>query len=119
MLRHTKIGLITITLAATGIAAYAAKTMESETAILPATKITLSQAVNTAEQHAGGHATRAELEQSKTGLTYHVEVINGASIFDVEVDPDKGTVLASTAGKGDHGDGQDGPDENDGQDGQD
>ncbi|HEY8905535.1 MAG TPA: PepSY domain-containing protein [Rhodoferax sp.] len=119
MLRYTKIGLIAVTLVAIGVAACAAKNMENEAAILPATKITLSQAVNTAEQHAGGHAIRAELEKSKTGLTYNVEVINGASIFDVKVNPDKGTVIASTADKADHGDGQDGPDGNDGQDEQD
>lgn len=119
MLLNKQIGLIAVTLAATGVAAYAAKTMENEAAILPATKITLSQAVNTAEQHAGGHATRAELEQSKTGLTYNVEVINGASIFDVKVDSDKGTVIASTADTADHGGRQDGPDGNDGQDEQD
>jgi len=110
MFRYSKIGLIAVTLAATGIAAYAANATKNDATTLPATKITLGQAVTTAEQHAGGHATRAELEQTKAGLAYDVEVANGAKVFDVKVDPDKGSVIASTTDKADRDDAQDLPD---------
>jgi uncharacterized membrane protein YkoI len=107
MYRYTKIGLIAITLAATGIAAYASKTLENDATLLAAAKVSMSQAVTTAEQHAGGRATRAELEQTKTGLAYDVEVVSGSKVFDVRVDPDKGTVMSSAQDAVDHDDGQD------------
>jgi len=101
MLRHTKIGLIAVLLAATGIGAYAAKDMENEAAALAQAKVSITQAIATAEQHANGKATRAELEQSKVGLTYDVEVVSGTKVFDVKVDADKGTVISSAEDKAD------------------
>ncbi|OIQ75760.1 peptidase propeptide and YPEB domain protein [mine drainage metagenome] len=99
MSRYTKIGLIAITLAATGIGAYAAISMENEATALAQAKVSITQAIATAEQHANGKATRAELEQSKAGLTYDVEVVSGAKVFDVKVDADKGTVISSAEDK--------------------
>ncbi|MDD2811228.1 PepSY domain-containing protein [Rhodoferax sp.] len=101
MLRYTKIGLIAVTLAATGIGAYAAKNMENESAALAQAKVSIVQAIATAEQHANGKATRAELEQSKAGLTFDVEVLSGTKVFDVKVDADKGTVISSAEDKAD------------------
>ncbi len=101
MLRYTKIGLIAVTLAATGIGAYAAKNMENESATLAQAKVSIVQAIATAEQHANGKATRAELEQSKAGLTFDVEVLSGTKVFDVKVDADKGTVISSAEDKAD------------------
>lgn len=102
MLRYTKIGLVAVSLAATGIAAYAAKNMENESAALAQTKVSIVQAISIAEQHVNGKANRAELEQSKTGLTFDVEVVSGTKVFDVKVDSDKGTVIASAEDKVDH-----------------
>lgn len=99
MLRYTKIGLISVTLAATGIGAYAAKNMENESAAVAQAKVSIVQAIAAAEQHANGKAARAELEQSKAGLTIDVEVVSGTKVFDVKVDADKGTVISSAEDK--------------------
>lgn len=101
MLRYTKIGLVAIALAATGVGAYAAKAMETEAAALAQAKVSIVQAIATAEQHANGKATRAELEQSKAGLTFDVEVVSGTKVFDVKVDAEKGTVISSAEDKAD------------------
>lgn len=101
MLSCTKIGLVAVTLAATGIGAYAAINTENETTAFAQAKVSIVQAIATAEQHAIGKATRAELEQSKTGLTFDVEVVSGTKVFDVKVDADKGTVISSAEDKAD------------------
>lgn len=107
MFRYTKIAIAGAVLAATGIAAYAATNMENDATLLPATKISLSQAVAAAEQQANGRATRAELEHTKSGIVFDVEVVSGAKVFDVKVDPEKGTVIAATLDQADHDDDQD------------
>lgn len=62
-------------------------------------KVSLTQAISVAEQHAAGKATKAEFERSKQGPVYEVEVVSGAKVFDVKVDADKGTVIASREDK--------------------
>ena len=107
MLHFTKIAIVTAALASVGATAFAAKTMENDAAAGPPAKITLTQAIATAEQQANGKATRAEYEKTKTGWAYDVEIISGAKVFDVRVDADKGTVISSaedTADKGDDND---------------
>jgi uncharacterized membrane protein YkoI len=62
----------------------------------------LVTAVTTAEQHVQGKAVRAEYEQQKSGQwVYEVEVSARSGVFDVKIDADKGTVIASTADKAD------------------
>ncbi|HAL36676.1 MAG TPA: peptidase M4 [Polaromonas sp.] len=112
MFRHTKIAIVATVLTATGVMAYAAKTMENDTAVIAQTKISMTQAVTAAEQHANGKATRAELEQSKAGLTYDVEVVSGTQVFDVKVDAEKGTVISSAQDKIDHEGNHEGDQEN-------
>ena len=107
MFRYTKIAIAGAVLAASSIAVFAATTIGNDAASLPVTKISLVQAVAAAEQQANGRATRAELEHSKSGIVYDVEVVSGAKTFDVRVDADKGTVIASTEDKGDHDDDHD------------
>ena len=107
MFRNTKIAIAGAVLAASSIAAFAATTIGNDAEALPVTKITLTQAVAAAEQQANGRATRAELEHSKSGIVYDVEVVSGTKTFDVRVDADKGTVIASTEDKGDHDDDHD------------
>jgi uncharacterized membrane protein YkoI len=71
-------------------------------------QISLGQAVTLAEQHVGGKASRAEYERHKRGASYEVEVVTPAKkVFDVVIDPDKGTVLSSKEDKEDHEDGED------------
>lgn len=67
-------------------------------------KVNLTQAIAVAEQHAGGTATKAELEHERGVLAYEVEVVSGQKVTEVKVAANDGTVLASEA------------DENDGQD---
>ncbi len=64
-------------------------------------RISLAQAVTIAEQQVQGQASKAEFEQTKYGLAYDVEVVNGAKVFDVQVDADKGTVISSAEYKTD------------------
>ena len=106
MFRYTKIAIAIsgAVLAASGIAAYAANTMENDATRLPVTKITLSQAVSAAEQQANGRATRAELEHTKIGVVFDVEVVSGTKVFDVRVDADKGTVISSAEDKAENDD---------------
>ena len=81
--------------------------MENDALAIAKAKVSLIQAVTTAEQHTGGKATHAEYENSKQGWVYDVEVVNGVKVFDVRVDADKGTVIASVEDKAEHDDGQD------------
>ncbi|MDQ2780653.1 MAG: PepSY domain-containing protein [Pseudomonadota bacterium] len=61
-------------------------------------RISLVQAVNQAEAHAGGKATKAELENERGVPTFEVEVVTGQNqVFDVQVDARDGTVLSSHA----------------------
>lgn len=107
MFRNTKIAIAGTVLAASSIAAFAATHMENDAVSLPVTKISLSQAAAAAEQQSNGRATRAELEHSKSGIVYDVEVVSGTKTFDVKVDADKGTVISSTEDQGDHDDDHD------------
>lgn len=107
MLRYTKIALVTAALASAGAVAFAAKTMDNDAMAAPQAKVSLTQAIAVAEQHAGGKASRAEYEKNKTGWAYDVEVINGAKVLDVQVDGDKGTIISSVEDKADRDDGDD------------
>lgn len=110
MLRYTKIGFIAVTLAATGVGAYATKNMENESAAIAQAKVSIVQAIAAAEHTANGKATQAELEQAKAGLTFDVEVISGTKAFDVKVDAEKGTVISSAEDKADLEDDEDNQD---------
>ncbi len=99
MSRITKMTIIAATLATAGVVAFAANKMENDSAALATAKISLSQAVTSAEQHTGGKAARAEFEHTKTGWTYDVEIVNGAKTVDVRVDSDTGTVISAVDDK--------------------
>lgn len=59
-------------------------------------KISLSQAIASAEQHVGGQAAKAEFDNStKHGLVYEVEVVKGTKIYDVKIDAQSGKVISS------------------------
>ena len=114
MRKFMKITIVTVTvtvaLATAGAMAFAAKTMENDAVAGPPAKISLTQAIATAEQQANGKATRAEYEQTKTGWAYDVEVVSGAKVFDVRVDADKGTVISSAEDTADRNDEHDNED---------
>jgi uncharacterized membrane protein YkoI len=108
MYRYTKLSLLAIAIATTAAVAYAAKGgIENDALTINKAKISLSQAATIAEQHINGKASRAEYENSKQGWAYDVEVVNGAKVFDVRVDADKGTIISSAEDKADHDDDHD------------
>src|SRR5260370_22446120 len=73
--------------------------------------ISLDAAVAAAEKYAHGNAVYADYQKQKDGLwVYEIEVRSGARVFDVKVDAEKGTVIASTEGKADADDRDDGAD---------
>ncbi|HOV18894.1 PepSY domain-containing protein [Ottowia sp.] len=86
-----------VALACAATAAFAAA--ENDALAAANAKVSLTQAISVAEQHAAGKATKAEFERSKQGPVYEVEVVSGAKVFDVKVDADKGTVIASREDK--------------------
>lgn len=59
--------------------------------------VTMSQAVATAEQQAGGKATRAKLENETGKLLYEVKVTSKDKATEVKVDAQDGKVLATNA----------------------
>lgn len=59
--------------------------------------LTMSQAVATAEQQAGGKATGAKLENETGKLLYEVKVAGKDKVTEVKVDAQDGKVLASGA----------------------
>ncbi|HSS71055.1 MAG TPA: PepSY domain-containing protein [Casimicrobiaceae bacterium] len=59
--------------------------------------VTMSQAIATAEQQAGGKATKAKLENETGKLLYEVKVAGKDKVTEVKVDATDGKVLASGA----------------------
>ena len=64
-------------------------------------KIPIGQAIATAEQHAGGRANRAELENENGRLVYGVEVADNSKTTDVKVDATDGRVVSAQADQAD------------------
>lgn len=95
-------------IATTGGVVYARQAGESSNDAvrdLALAKISLAQAVGQAEAHAGGKATKAELDSEHGGAVFQVEVVTAQNqVFDVQVDALDGTVLSSRADKADHAD---------------
>lgn len=94
--------------AGAGTAAYAVQSNQHENdalADLSKAKITISQAIASAEQAAPGTATRAELENEQHGLRYSVEVADAATrkVTDVQIDGVTGKVLSVKLDQGDEG----------------
>jgi hypothetical protein len=75
---------------------------------VPYAKVSLDAAVATAENYAHGNAGCADYEKQTNGQwVYEIEVRKGPKVFDVKVDAEKGTIIASTeaqAGAGDQDD---------------
>lgn len=83
--------------------------MENDAVIdLAKAKISLGQAVSTAETHAAGKATRAELEGERRTVVFNVQVVTGDNkVIDVRVDALDGKVLHSRQDHSDRGDKED------------
>ncbi len=84
-------------LAATAFtAAIAATSTENDALAIDAAKISMTQAVNVAEQHVGGKATRVEFERHKGLSVFDIEVVKGKKVMDVKVDSMNGKVISVT-----------------------
>lgn len=92
---------------ATTTASFAAMDKGNDALGIDHAKVSMTQAVAAAEQHASGKAVRAEYERTKAGWAYDVEVANGAKVFDVRVDAASGTVLSSNEDRQDRDDDHD------------
>src|ERR1700687_5569317 len=105
---NSKRGLIvgTLLVLATGTMAASAAPGNNEQRGTPMdfskTPVTMSQATATAEQQAGGRATRAKLENEKGKLLYEVKVAGKDKATEVQIDAQDGKVLATNAAKHDH-----------------
>lgn len=109
-----KVPVAALILALVSVGAYAAtSTLQSDqndaTAIM-GVKITLKQAIDTAESNIKGIASQAEFEQSKQGPIYVIKVAQGKQIADVKVDANTGAVVSSKADSNDNHDSEDADD---------
>jgi uncharacterized membrane protein YkoI len=88
-----------IFLSASALAGTAAVSAKHAVAV-PYAADSLAAAVSAAEKRLHGRAVGAGYEQRKDGRwVYEIEVRNGSNVFDVEVDADKGTVIATAEGR--------------------
>ena len=99
--------IITAGLATIGAYAYANQSTAAENdalADLAKAKISLVDAVNAAQQHTGGKATRAELDGERGTTVFNVEVATAdQKVLDVRVDAITGTVVAAKEDKRESG----------------
>lgn len=86
---------------------YASSPKENDALSIVSAKISLSQAISAAEQHAGGKASRAEYEQHNGKWVFDVEVVKGKDVMDVKVDPASAKILAASKDEADQDDGND------------
>lgn len=62
---------------------------------LAAAKISLSQAIASAEAYVPGQAAGAELGEEPGNTVYDIEILNGDKLMDVKVDSRDGKVISS------------------------
>jgi uncharacterized membrane protein YkoI len=113
MKRNLIIGAVSALLIATGGVALARQSASAENDAvvdLAKAKVSLAQAVTTAEAQVNGRASKAELDGEGSAIVYKVEVVTADSkVFDMTIDAVDGKVLASqpdaTDGKDEDADG--------------
>lgn len=89
----------------------AAKPADNDAVIIREARTSLIEAVQTAERHIGGKATRAELEAGRQGPKFEIEVVGAdGRTHDVEVDALRNTVIASVEDRADREDRRDAED---------
>lgn len=74
---------------------------EMDAKTIAAAKVDMASAITTAENSAGGKASRAELEDRKGALTYEVEVVSHKKVTDVKIDAMTGAIISSKEDKAD------------------
>jgi uncharacterized membrane protein YkoI len=78
-----------------GAAATAARADQDELNLFLQAKVMLTQAIATAEQHLGGRAIGAKLDDDSFKPAYEVTVVKDNRVFDVQVDAVTNAVLGS------------------------
>lgn len=68
---------------------------EEEIAMLDKSTISLTEAITLAEEHVGGRAFAAEVDDDSFSPRFEVTVTKDGKVFDVQVDGEKGEVLDS------------------------
>src|SRR5688500_17036022 len=79
----------------TGAAATAARADQEELDLFLQAKVMLTQAIATAEQHLGGRAIGAKLDDDSFKPAYEVIVVKDNRVYDVQVDAVTNAVLGS------------------------
>jgi uncharacterized membrane protein YkoI len=91
----------TVLVSASALARTAAVAANRAVAV-PYAAISLDAAIAAAEKYAHGNAIGADYEKQQDGQwVYEIEVRSGPKVFDVKVDAEKGTIIASTESKAD------------------
>lgn len=101
MKRATKLSIAAAGVAAAlsvGVFAATDDKRPNDATAVPQAKISLVEAIGTAERHVGGRATRAEYERTaaRGAWAYDVEVVTSSKVFDVRVDASNGVVLSAS-----------------------
>jgi len=99
-LRTAAISTALLTISATVYAAHHG--IDKEVFAIQKAKVSLIQAVSTAEHHVNGKAISAEFDHTRQGWVYEVEVVSGTKVFDITIDADKGSVISSEEDLPDH-----------------
>jgi len=68
---------------------------KEEIAMLDKATISLTEAIALAEEHVGGRAFAAEIDDDSFAPRFEVTVTKDGKVFDVQVDGEKGEVLGS------------------------
>lgn len=100
MSRLAVVCLFSISTALGGGWVYASTSKANDASVISSAKVSLVEAIATAEQHVQGKASRAEFESGKNGPKADVEVVTSAGkVFDVEIDATRNVVIAAVEDK--------------------
>lgn len=102
MNQHIRLLLLCGALTVTAVPAFASEEIEADEPSISQPKISLQEAIQAAEQHSGGKASRAEFEQTANGPAFDVEINKGKQTLDVRVDPMTAKVLSSEIDRENH-----------------
>ena len=107
--KKSSTALLLLTIVSTGAFAVSETSSDAENDALAVTgnKITLSQAIASAEKQVNGQAANAEFKQDKSGAVYDIEIVKNSEVYDVTVDAQSGAVLSSALDKTDRHSGDD------------
>jgi uncharacterized membrane protein YkoI len=89
--------LLVVATTATGAFAESGKGEHGAPVDLSKVQVAMSQAIATAEQQAGGKATKAKLENEQGKLLYEVRVAGKDRATEVKIDAQDGKVLSTEA----------------------